>query len=71
MAEKKNAKKNEALREKLLYAPKNGYDTISEKELAEMEEYCKGYKLFLDNGKTERMCVEYCIELATARGFKP
>ena len=36
-----------------------------------MEEYCKGYKLFLDNGKTERMCVEYCIELATARGFKP
>ena len=28
------------------------------------------YKKFLNNGKTERLCVEYCIELAEKKGFK-
>ena len=35
-----------------------------------MERYCADYKEFLDRGKTERLCVEYCIELAEARGFR-
>ena len=25
---------------------------------------------FLNHGKTERLCVEYCIELAKKKGFK-
>ena len=53
----------------LLYAPENGYDRLPEGERAAMHDYCEAYKDFLNRGKTERLCVEYCIELAKARGF--
>ena len=67
MAEKK---KNE-LAEKLLYKPKNGFDRISAAEMKKVEAYCDDYKKFLDHGKTERLCVDYCVELAKKQGFKP
>ncbi len=57
------------LSEQLLYSPKHGYDRLSDTERAEMHAYCEDYKLFLDRGKTERLCVDYCIELATKHGF--
>ena len=44
------------LKERLLSGKKNGYDKLSEAELSAMEEYCGGYKAFLDAGKTERLC---------------
>ncbi len=58
------------LEKKLLYAPGNGYDRLSAEDEAAMHTYCEGYKKFLDNGKTERLCVDYCIELAEAKGFR-
>ncbi len=64
------AKKDE-LREKLMYKNKNGYDLIKAKEEKEMFAYCEDYKDFLDNGKTERLCVKYCIKLAEEKGFVP
>ncbi len=57
------------LREKLMYNPKNGYDRLSAAEEAELEAYCADYRKFLDNGKTERLCVDYTIGLAEARGY--
>ncbi len=57
------------LSEQLLYSPKHGYDRLSDAERAEMHAYCEEYKRFLDRGKTERLCVDYCIELATKHGF--
>ena len=65
MSEKKNE-----WSEKLLYAPKNGYDRLSAEEAKAVEAYCEDYKEFLNHGKTERLCVDYCVELAEARGFK-
>jgi len=62
-------KKNE-LAEKLLYQPKNGYDRLTDADRAAMERYCADYRDFLDHGKTERLCVEYCVELAERRGFR-
>ena len=59
------------LREKLMYKPKHGYDRLSAAEEREMEGYCADYRRFLDNGKTERDCVDYTVELAEARGFVP
>ncbi len=56
--------------EKLLYAPKNGYDRFDASEEKAMHDYCEAYKKFLDHGKTERLCVDYCIELAQAQGFR-
>ena len=64
------AKKNE-LAEKLLYQPKNGWDRLSAADAKALDAYCEDYKTFLDRGKTERLCVEYCVELAEQRGFKP
>ncbi len=57
------------LREKLMYKPKHGYDRLTAQEEAALEAYCKDYRTFLDNCKTERLCVDYTIQLAQARGY--
>ena len=59
------------LREKLMYKPKHGYDRLSPAEEQELEVYCADYRKFLDNGKTERNCVDYTIGLAEAKGYVP
>ena len=48
---------NETLRQQLLYAPKNGYDRLSETDRAAMRAYCQDYMHFLDAAKTEREAV--------------
>lgn len=58
------------LKDKLMYKPGNGYDNFSEAEENKMNEYCEAYKDFLDHCKTERLCVNYCIQLAEEKGFK-
>ena len=58
-------------REALLLKRKNGYDLLQSGEEAEMNAYCEDYKKFLDQGKTERACVEQTIALAEAQGFRP
>ena len=58
-------------KDKVLNQRKNGYDRLPEAERATMQDYCEGYKAFLDNGKTERECVAEGIRLAEERGFKP
>ena len=60
-----------ARKEKVLSAPKNGYDRLNAAELPAMEEYCRVYKDFLDKGKTERLCVKEAVKLAEAQGFVP
>ena len=55
----------------LSYQNKNAFDVLSETELKEVQEYCEGYKKFLDNGKTERFCVSYAVSLAEIVGFVP
>jgi len=59
------------LREKLMYKPKHGFDRLTAEQEAGMEVYCAEYRAFLDNGKTERDCVDYTVSLAEARGFVP
>ncbi len=71
MSDKKETTRGEQLREKLLYQRKNGYDRLSQGDVEKMEQYCRGYKAFLDGGKTERECVERTVELAQAAGFRP
>ena len=58
------------LKSKLLVDKKNGYKGFSEAEHKAMNEYCEGYKAFLDAGKTERECVTEAIRQAEALGFK-
>ena len=60
-----------AKREKLFSSPKNGYDLVDQAALEAMETYCESYKQYLDNGKTERECTDYTIQLAQAQSFVP
>lgn len=50
------------------YEKKNVYKEIGEKEVFD---YCEGYKIFLDNCKTEREAVKYTVRLAEEAGYKP
>ena len=71
MDEFKEPTRGEQLRKALVYEKKNGYDRLLPGELEAMEDYCTGYKQFLDAGKTERECVDRTIALAEAAGFRP
>ena len=58
-------------KEKVLCTAKNGYDRMDASEMQAMEEYCRVYKDFLNNGKTERLCAREAVKLAEAKGFVP
>ena len=58
-------------KEKLFARSENGYDRVSEQDLAGMEAYCRLYRDFLDHGKTERECALRTMQLAEERGFVP
>ncbi|MBQ2670898.1 MAG: aminopeptidase [Clostridia bacterium] len=55
----------------LSYEKKNVYEAISDKEKTDMLALCDEYREFLDEGKTERECVEKAVKMAEANGFKP
>lgn len=49
---------------------KNAWTTYEDKDLAELEAVCKGYRDFLDAGKTERECVRKIITLSREKGYR-
>ncbi len=57
------------LKEKLFYEKKNGLLKADENTLEKMQEYCEGYKDYLNKAKTEREAVKTAIEMAKAKGF--
>ena len=62
---------NEELRQSLLMEPKNGYTRITDAQRAEMENYCKEYRAFIDACKTEREATAWTVAEAEKQGFKP
>ncbi len=69
MSENKSA--SAALKEALFNNRKNGRLTVSEETLEKVNDYCKGYMKYLDDGKTEREAAATAIALAEKCGFKP
>jgi aspartyl aminopeptidase len=69
------AEGNKELKEKLFSKKKNGWDTKIVKSdpgyAAAVEGYCDGYKRFLDDGKTERLCAARIVEMAKQAGYVP
>ena len=51
------------------YEQKNGWEIINDDERKNVYDLCESYKEYLDNGKTERLCVDYTIELAEKAGY--
>ena len=48
----------------------NAWKKYTEQEEKELETLCQGYRQFLDQGKTERECVKYIVELARNSGYE-
>ena len=71
MDEKKEPTLLQQRKKDLFFSPTNGYDRLAPGEEEDIQAYCAGYKTFLDEGKTERECAAYTVELAQAQGFVP
>ena len=59
----------EHLKDRLYYKRKNGRLVSSEETLNKADEYCEGYKSFLNKAKTEREAVKAATQMAKANGF--
>ena len=47
----------------------NAWNKYSKEDLIELEKLCDDYRDFLDNGKTERECVNITIDMAKKAGY--
>jgi len=54
----------------LTYKRKNILGCADEAERKCIQDYCEGYKRFLDNGKTEREVVAETVKLVESKGYK-
>ena len=58
-----------ALKNKLFLERKNGRLIVGDEVLEKADNYCEGYKAFLDAAKTEREAVKEAVKMAEAKGF--
>ena len=63
------SEKSKQLKEMLFEKNENGVDFMSENELNTCDEFCEGYKEFLESCKTEREVASYVENLAQSNGF--
>ena len=49
---------------------KNAWETYDKKHLKELEQLCQEYREFLDQGKTERECVDTIVNTVEASGYR-
>ncbi len=61
----------EKIRNSLLVKRKNGYEAVNGETAARIGDYCEGYKVFLDRGKTEREAAAAAEIMAKTAGFVP
>ena len=54
----------------LSYKRTNVYEKADEKLLKEIFDYAEGYKVFLDEGKTEREACAWAKEAAIKKGYR-
>ncbi len=59
----------EELKKELCYKPKHAAAVISDEDIKKADEFCEGYKKFLNDAKTEREATEIVKEEAIKRGF--
>jgi aspartyl aminopeptidase len=56
---------------KLEYKHKNVYNNLKADDLKRCDNFCDEYMRFLDDSKTERLCVNSAVALLEANGFVP
>ena len=63
--------KGEILKEELFYKSKHGYESADDESVIKAYEFCKGYKKYLDCGKTEREAAGESVKILEKHGFGP
>ena len=61
----------EQLRKKLLFTNEHADEVLSEQDKRGADEFCEGYKDFLDTAKTEREAAREILRLAEENGYTP
>lgn len=61
----------EKLEKELLINRKNGFFSLTDEQVQKAEEFCEGYKAFLNKARTEREAVRETIAYAEKHGFVP
>ena len=67
MAEEKS--KLTELRENIMMSEPKGAKALTQEEIQKADDFCVGYKKFLDNSPVEREAVSYTLQLAKEAGF--
>ena len=67
MAEEKSM--TAKLKEEIVMKEPKGAKALSQEEIQKADDFCEGYKKFLDNSPVEREAVKYTVELAKKEGF--
>ncbi len=71
MSKEKEKNPGELLREQLTYKTKHGVTVLTAEEITAADNFCEGYKHYLDVAKTEREAVDEAVAMAIAAGFVP
>lgn len=61
--------KLQELKDGLFYEPKHAMEIIDGETVKQADEFCEGYKSYLDEAKIERESVEYFVREAEKRGY--
>lgn len=61
--------KLQELKDGLFYEPKHAMEIIDGKTVKQADEFCEGYKSYLDEAKIERESVEFFVREAEKRGY--
>lgn len=51
-------------------AKKNAWENYDEKQLKKLEKLCREYREFLDQGKTERECIDTIVNMIEKEGYR-
>ena len=71
MAKKIAKEEAEQLAKDLLVSRKNGFWEVGDETIEKADQFGEGYKSFMNEGKTERECVNYAVRVAEQHGFVP
>ncbi|MGN0538720.1 MAG: aminopeptidase [Candidatus Fimenecus sp.] len=61
--------KLQELKDGLFYEPKHAMEIIDDETVNQADEFCEGYKSYLDEAKIERESVEFFVREAEKRGY--
>ena len=57
------------MKKELFYEPKHAMDVVDDAVVKAADDFCEGYKKYLDEAKIERETVEFFVKEAEARGY--